>query len=107
MLAMSDPVSTLRRVGQVIQLDHWRRRRRPEADAGVSVEPPSAANRLKEIVERLDPLVRSGSGNLTRGVERELLVIIGAVEAGRLDEALVRAERLATRLQHPSARVAR
>jgi hypothetical protein len=68
---------------------------------------PSTADRLQEIVERLDPLVRFGSGKLAKGVETELLAIIGAVQAGRLDQALGRAERLATRLQHPSARAAR
>jgi hypothetical protein len=83
MLAMSDPASTLRGVGQVIQLEEWRRRRLPAAEADTLVEVPSAADGLKEIVERLDPLVRSGSGKLARNVESELLAIIGAVQAGR------------------------
>jgi hypothetical protein len=107
MLAMSDPGSTLRGVGRVIQLEEWRRRRRPAAETDTPAEVPSTADRLEEIVERLDPLVRFGSGKLAKGVETELLAIIGAVHAGRLDEALGRAERLATRLEHPSARAAR
>jgi hypothetical protein len=107
MLAMSDPASTLRGVGQVIHLEEWRRRRLPAAGADTPVEVPSAADGLREIVGRLDPLVRSGSGKLGRSVESELRAIIGSVQAGRLDEALGRAERLATRLQHPSAKVAR
>jgi hypothetical protein len=37
-------------------------------------------------------------------VESELLAITGAVTAGLEDEAAERAERLAERLEHPSAR---
>jgi hypothetical protein len=112
MLAMSDPVSTLRGVGRIVQLEEWRRRR-PQAHARVEQPSdtdrprPSDTDRLKETVERLEPLVRSSCRTATRAVERELVAIIGAVEAGRLDEALVRAERLTTRLQHPSTRAAR
>jgi len=104
---MSDPGSTLRGVSRVIQLEEWRRRHRPAVDTRARANVPSTADRLQEIVERLDPLVRFGSGKLAKGVETELLAIIGAVQAGRLDQALGRAERLATRLQHPSARAAR
>ena len=40
-------------------------------------------------------------------VETELLAITGAVAAGRIDDAVTRAERLAERLEHPSSRAVR
>jgi hypothetical protein len=49
-------------------------------------------------------LRRSGSGRLAGRVESELLAITGAVSAGLQDAAAERAERLAERLEHPSAR---
>jgi len=92
-------------VGRVIDFETWRRDRRlefrdtPEDDVLV---------RLERAIARLDPLVARGAGRLRAGlVESELLAITGALTAGFPDEAVERAERLAERLEHPSARVAR
>jgi hypothetical protein len=52
----------------------------------------------------LDSLVARGTGRIGPRVEAELLAITGAVTAGRTDDAAERAERLAERLEHPSAR---
>jgi hypothetical protein len=113
-LAMSDPGSTLRDVGRVIDFEVWRRRLRPGSEPSSPSEQPSLApegrsptDRLDAVLGRLDPLVRSGSGHVATRVETELLAIIGAVNSGLLDEALARAERLTSRLEHPSARAAR
>jgi hypothetical protein len=81
-------------MGSVVHLSEWRERR--EADP---------LSRLDRAIERLDALLRrSGSGRLAGRVESELLAITGAVSAGLEDAAAERAERLAERLEHPSAR---
>jgi hypothetical protein len=80
-------------MGSVVYLSEWRERR--EADP---------LSRLDRAIARLDALLRrSGSGRLAGRVESELLAITGAVSAGLEDAAAERAERLAERLEHPSA----
>lgn len=119
---MSDPRSTLRIVGTVIDLEAWRRR--PASDGERDHEPGLEPNqvqaegltpergrrtlaRLERAVARLDPLVRRGTGRIGPRVETELLTITGAVTAGRVRDAADRAERLAERLKHPSSLAAR
>lgn len=81
-------------MADVIDLRAWRERR--ERDP---------MTRLERAIARLDALLgRRGSGRLGPRVESELLAITGAVTAGLEDEAAERAERLAERLEHPSAR---
>jgi len=81
-------------VGSITHLSEWRERR--ERDP---------MTRLDRAIARLDGLLRrSGSGRLAGRVESELLAITGAVSAGLEDAAAERAERLAERLEHPSAR---
>lgn len=83
-----------RRMGSIVVLSEWRERR--ERDP---------LSRLDRAIARLDALLRrSGSGRLAGRVESELLAITGAVSAGLEDAAAERAERLAERLEHPSAR---
>lgn len=84
-----DPV-----VGQVIELSEWREAR--ERDPVV---------RLERAIARLEAQLEQGSGRIGRRVEAELLAITGAMTAGLQDEAADRAERLAERLDHPSARL--
>ena len=59
--------------------------------------------RLERAVARLEIQLERGTGRLAK-VESELLAITGAVTAGLSEEAAERAERLAERLEHPSAR---
>jgi hypothetical protein len=80
-------------MGQVIDLQEWRQRHQHDP-----------MTRLERAIARLDGLLRQGSGRLGHRVESELLAITGAVTAGLEDEAAERAERLAERLEHPSAR---
>jgi hypothetical protein len=101
-------------VGRVIDFEACRRRLRPGARPSEPAQQPpllaeglAPTERLDAVLERLDPLVRSGSGRVATRVETELLAIIGAVNSGMLEEALARAERLTARLEHPSARAAR
>ncbi len=103
---MSYPGSTLRGMGNVVDLRDWKRRKRPDAQAGPPLE-LLPADPLEELIARLDRLVRAGGGRLGTRVETELLAIIRAVHAGLLDEAMARGQRLVARLEHPSARVAR
>jgi hypothetical protein len=80
-------------MGKVIDLQEWRQRHEHDP-----------VTRLERAIARLDGLLRQGSGRLGSRVESELLAITGAVTAGLEDEAAERAERLAERLEHPSAR---
>ncbi|HEY7659379.1 MAG TPA: hypothetical protein VIC58_02140 [Actinomycetota bacterium] len=80
-------------MGRVIDLSRWRERRER-----------NPVDRLERAIARLDGLLERGSGRLGGRVESELLAITGAVHAGLEDEAAERAERLAERLEHPSAR---
>jgi hypothetical protein len=81
-------------MGSVVDLREWRERRNQDP-----------LTRLGRAIVRLDGLLaRRGSGRLGGRVESELLAITGAVTAGLEDEAAERAERLAERLEHPSAR---
>ena len=82
-----------RGVGTVIDLREWRERREHDP-----------MTRLERAIARLDGLLRRGSGRLGPRVEAELLAITGAVTSGLENEAAERAERLAERLEHPSAR---
>lgn len=60
--------------------------------------------RLERAIRRLDSLLKQGTGRISSRVESELLAITGAVTAGLPEEAAERAELLAERLEHPSAR---
>ena len=81
-------------MGTVVDLREWRERHEHDP-----------VTRLERAIARLDQLLRRrGSGRLGPRVESELLAITGAVTAGLQDEAAERAERLAERLEHPSAR---
>jgi hypothetical protein len=91
---MSDGGSTIAAVGQVIELADWREAR--ESDP---------VRRLERAIARLETQLERGSGRIGPRVESELLAITGAVTAGLQDEAAERAERLAERLDHPSARL--
>lgn len=81
-------------MGTVTDLATWRERREHDP-----------MTRLERAIARLDRLLARGSGRLVGKVESELLAITGAVSAGLEDEAAERAERLAERLEHPSARL--
>ena len=80
-------------MGSVIDLSAWRELR--ERDP---------VGRLERAIARLESLLERGTGRLGPRIESELLAITGAVTAGLQDEAAERAERLAERLEHPSAR---
>jgi hypothetical protein len=80
-------------MGQVVDLQEWLEHREKDP-----------LTRLVRAIVRLDGLLTQGSGRLGGRVESELLAITGAVTAGLEDEAAERAERLAERLEHPSAR---
>ena len=107
---MSDPRSTLRSVGPVIDLEAWRSRREltvlphPSAgDTGAEAAVERRIGRLETAIVRLGHLVTSGRYRIGRRVETELLAITGAVSAGRVEEAAERADRLTERLEHPSS----
>ena len=83
-------------------------RSEPAAPRGAPVgAQPAPLGRLEHAVSRLESLVKRGSGRIGHRVETELLAITGAVAAGRIDDAVTRAERLAERLEHPSSRAVR
>jgi hypothetical protein len=87
-----------------LDLEAWRTQHRlvaRDVDDEVAQQP---LRRLERAIHRLDGLVARGTGRISSHVERELVQIMGAVTAGRADEAAERAERLAERLEHPSAR---
>jgi hypothetical protein len=105
---MSVPRSTLRCVARVVDLEVWRREHRLEirdtpAGPGAGAS-ETTLRRLERAIKRLDALLKRGPGRISSRVESELLAITGAVTAGLPDEAAERAERLAERLEHPSAR---
>jgi hypothetical protein len=81
-------------MGSVIDLTAYRTARQSD---------PSS--RLERAIERVEVQLELGSGRISRRVESELLAITGAVSAGLPEEAAERAERLAERLEHPSARL--
>ncbi len=91
-------------MGTIIDLEAWRNARRLVARDAPGDLSPRPLDRLEAAVARLDRAVARGTGRLSSRVERELLLIIGLVAAGRSAEAADRAERLAERLEHPSAR---
>ena len=80
-------------MGELIDLGAWRDLRQRDP-----------VGRLERSIARLEHLLERGTGRLGPRVESELLAITGAVSAGLQDEAAERAERLAERLEHPSAR---
>jgi hypothetical protein len=80
-------------MGEIVDLRAWLERREHDP-----------MTRLERAIARLEGLLERGSGRLGGRVESELLAITGAVSAGLEDEAAERAERLAERLEHPSAR---
>ncbi len=81
-------------MGSVIDLAGWRGQR--ERDP---------VKRLEHAIARVERRLERGSGRIGPRVEAELLAITGAVSAGLREEAAERAERLAERLEHPSARL--
>jgi len=91
-------------MARIIDLEAWRRERRLVAREVPDEVPQQPLRRLEQAIHRLDAAVARGTGRLAARVERELLVIMGLVAAGRPAEAAERAERLAERLEHPSAR---
>jgi hypothetical protein len=80
-------------MGRVIDLEAWResRERSPVA-------------RLERAIRRLEAQLALGTGRIGPRVEAELLAITTAMTGNRQEEAAERAERLAERLEHPSAR---
>lgn len=92
-------------MAQVIDFQAWRRERRLELRELPDPD-DETLRRLERAIRRLDELVARGTSRLGRRVESELLAITGAVTAGLAREAVERAERLAERLEHPSARTA-
>ncbi len=91
-------------MGRILDLEAWRQDHRlvvREVQDEVAQQP---LRRLEQAIRRLDGLVARGTGRISSRVESELLGIMGAVTAGRPSEAAERAERLAERLEHPSAR---
>jgi hypothetical protein len=89
---VSEARSTIGSMGRVIELAAWRegRERNPVA-------------RLERAISRLDSQLERGTGRIGSRVEAELLAITAAMSAGLQEEAAERAERLAERLEHPSA----
>lgn len=81
-------------MAEIVHLDEWRDAR--ERDP---------VRRLERAIARLEVHLERGTGRIGRRVEAELLTITGAVAAGLQEEAAERAERLAERLEHPSARL--
>ena len=96
--------SRLRHVGRVIDFEAWRRDHRLEFREVVDEVAQEPLRRLERAIRRLEALLKRGTGRISSRVETELLAITGAVTAGRPGEAAERAERLAERLEHPSAR---
>lgn len=91
-------------MGRILDLEAWRRDHRlvmREVEDEVAQEP---LRRLERAIKRLDGLVARGTGRISSRVERELVQIMSAVTGGRPREAAELAERLAERLEHPSAR---
>jgi hypothetical protein len=85
-------------MGSVIDLATWRQARHDEHEN-------DPTTRLERAIARLERTLEGGSGRISRRVEAELLAITGAVSSGLPEEAADRAERLAERLEHPSARL--
>jgi len=101
---MSDPGSTIRHVGKVIDFEIWRSEHRLKVRDLPEHPTDASLRRLEHAIQRLDVLVARGTGRLSSRVESELLAITRAVTAGLTEEATERAERLVERLEHPSAR---
>jgi hypothetical protein len=80
-------------VGTVIDLTAWLKAREQDPVA-----------RLERAISRLESRLEHGMGRIGPRVETELLAITGAMTSGEQEEAAERAERLAERLEHPSAR---
>ena len=82
-------------MGEVIDLEAFRRARRHRVDR---------LARLDDAVGRVERLIapRRDHPSLAR-IERELEAITEAVSEQRVDIAVERAERLADRLEHPTA----
>lgn len=91
-------------MGRILDLEAWRREHRLVAHEVPDEVAQQPLRRLERAIRRLDDLVARGTGRISSRVERELVQIMGAVTAGRPEEAAERAERLAERLEHPSAR---
>ena len=87
-------------MGTVIDLLSWREGER-DRDRLASPDPDAAVDRLDRLVSRLDPLLESvkRGGKRDHTVETDILAITGAISLGLMDEAAVRAERLASRLE--------
>lgn len=90
----------------VIDMAAWRARRGGAGADGVRTK-PDPLRRLEVAVYRLDPAVThvaARDGGLDHALETELLAITGAISMGLTQDAVERAERLADRLEHPTAR---
>ena len=83
-----------RAMGSVIDLAAWREAHDRDPVA-----------RLERAIARLEGQLARGTGRIGSRVETELLAITGAMGAGHQEEAAELAERLAERLEHPSARL--
>ncbi len=81
-------------MGSIVDLAAWREARDHDPVA-----------RLERAISRLEGQLELGTGRIGSRVESELLAITGAMTAGMQEEAAERAERLAERLEHPSARL--
>lgn len=81
-------------VGSVIDLAAWREAHERDPVA-----------RLERAISRLDAQLARGTGRIGPRVEAELLAITSAMRANRQEQAAELAERLAERLEHPSARL--
>lgn len=116
---MSEGSPTIRTMGTIVHLEHWRRLRQagarpprretgqPRAEEALEPDPDQVA-RLERAIECLSPLVSRAmepQGRLERTVETELLAIMGELAMGLTSEAAGRAEQLAGRLSpRPAAR---
>jgi hypothetical protein len=81
-------------MGSVVDLVAWREAREHDP-----------VNRLERAISRLEAQLERGTGRIGPRVEAELLAITTAMSGNRQEEAAERAERLAERLEHPSARL--
>jgi hypothetical protein len=81
-------------MGSVVDLVAWREAREHDP-----------VSRLERAISRLEAQLERGTGRIGPRVEAELLAITTAMSGNRQEEAAERAERLAERLEHPSARL--
>ncbi|HXF57183.1 MAG TPA: hypothetical protein VNO34_06365 [Actinomycetota bacterium] len=108
-------------MGQVVDLQGWRARLRagahPSGPGRLPPSPPAAAEpepsardgsieRLERAVARLEALLPEAArpdGRLGRGLETEVLALIGELSMGLVGRAVLRADRLVARLSSRAA----